>query len=1163
MQRQKDSVNLMTFIKPHQSGFLLSIILAVISVTSGIVPYFAVARIVNLLIGGETNFSTYLTWGIVALIAYLMKSVFHGLSTRCSHEATFHVLSEIRQAVADKLTRVSMGYLTDTPSGRLKTTMVERVEQMEVPLAHIIPEMTSNLLVPIAIIIYLFVLDWRMALVSLITIPIGMLCYMAQMKEYPKKYGAVVQASKYMSATTVEYINGIEVIKAFNQSAASYGKFTQAVRQSVDLMLDWMKSTQGYSALMMTIWPAVLIGVLPVGCLFYMNGSLSAPDFITIAILSLGIMGPLVAAIFLTDDFSKIATITGEITAVLSEPDLDRPSQRKNLKGLDISLRDVTFAYKDTQVLNGITLDIKQGTTTALVGPSGSGKSTIAKLIASYWDVGGGHITIGGVDAKELPPEQVMDLIGYVSQDNFLFNLSVRENIRMGRPEATDAEVEAVAKAAGCHEFIMGLEHGYDTDCGRCRRTSFRRRAAAGSYCTGHDEKCTHCYLGRGNFLHRPRKRGGHSGCHRTADSRKDTHCDRPSPVHHYWGGTNCCGRSRKDFGLPGHMENCWIGVRSISKCGQLTRRRETTIRWKEVRRMFDAYKRFFRFSGAEKGTWYKGMAFELLRSIFEALQFVALLIVLRALVEQNMTGATAWTALGIMAVSVAGAALCWYLAHNSEGHANYRMCGEKRIHIGERMKYMPMGYFNAQSLGSLTAAATSTMSDLESMSFAVIARTVVGMIRTTIFSLAIMCFDWRIGLVFFVGMLLFLWVNSRLLKKSRELSPGRLAAQTKLVDAVLEYIQGMSVVRAFHGDKAAKQTLNNTIKETENQNFKLERKRIPYNVLEQVVLRVTSVLAILLSIWLFLQGNMSLFTCLMMVVSAFLVYSELESAGEMFFMLPMIDASIDRVEEIDRAPRMDEGGSVQVPKSHDISFEHVDFSYGDRKIIDDVSFTIPEGTTTAIVGPSGSGKTTLTSLMARFWDVNKGSVKLGGIDVKDYSLDSLMSNFSMVFQNVYLFNDSIENNIKFGKPAASHEEVVAAAKAARCHDFIMALPDGYDTVIGEGGATISGGERQRLSIARAMLKDAPIVILDEATANVDPENEAELQAAIEALTGGKTIIMIAHRLKTVRHANQILVVDHGRIVQHGTHDQLIQQKGIYADFILNRKAAIDWKINA
>ena len=385
MQKQRKPFSLMAFIRPHRAGFITSTVLAVLSVTSGMVPYFAVARMVNLLISGEKNFSIYLAWGAAALIAYLLKSILHGISTRCSHEATFHVLSELRRAVADKLTRVSMGYLTDTPSGRLKTTMVERVEQMEVPLAHIIPEMTSNLLVPIAIVLYLFLLDWRMALVSLITIPIGMLCYMAQMKEYPKKYGAVVQASKHMSATTVEYIGGIEVIKAFNQSAASYGKFTQAVRQSADLMLDWMKSTQGYSALMMTIWPAVLIGVLPIGCVFYRSGSLTAPDFITIAILSLGIVGPLVAAIFLTDDFSKIATITGEIGAVLSEPDLERPVQRKELHGLDIGLRDVTFAYKDKQVLNGVTLNIRQGTTTALVGPSGSGKSTITRLAARFW----------------------------------------------------------------------------------------------------------------------------------------------------------------------------------------------------------------------------------------------------------------------------------------------------------------------------------------------------------------------------------------------------------------------------------------------------------------------------------------------------------------------------------------------------------------------------------------------------------------------------------------------------------------------------------------------------------------------------------------------------------------------------------------------------------
>lgn len=466
MEERRGKVCLMTFIRPHRSGFALSVVLAIISVASGLVPYFAVAEIVNLLISGEMDFSVYLQWGLIGLIAYFARSVFHGLSTRSSHEATFRVLSEMRRTIAEKLTRVPMGYLTATPSGRLKTTMVERIEQMEVPLAHIIPEMTANLLVPVALVVYLFVLDWRMALASLATIPLGMLCYMAQMKEYPKKYAAVMQANKHMNATTVEYVGGIEVIKAFNQSAASYEKFTDAVRQNTWLMLEWMKSTQGYSALMMTLWPAVLIAVLPVGCLLYQNGSLSASDFITIAILSLGIIGPLVAAIFLTDDFSKIATITGEIAAVLEEPELDRPKAQKKLEGHDISLQDVHFAYKDVQVLNGVSLDIKAGTRTALVGPSGSGKSTIAKLIASYWDVSSGRITIGGIDVKTLPPEQVMDLIGYVSQDNFLFNVSVRENIRMGRPEATDEDVEAVAKAAGCHDFIMSLAHGYDTIVG-------------------------------------------------------------------------------------------------------------------------------------------------------------------------------------------------------------------------------------------------------------------------------------------------------------------------------------------------------------------------------------------------------------------------------------------------------------------------------------------------------------------------------------------------------------------------------------------------------------------------------------------------------------------------------------------------------------------------
>ena len=293
------------------------------------------------------------------------------------------------------------------------------------------------------------------------------------------------------------------------------------------------------------------------------------------------------------------------------------------------------------------------------------------------------------------------------------------------------------------------------------------------------------------------------------------------------------------------------------------------------------------------------------------------------------------------------------------------------------------------------------------------------------------------------------------------------------------------------------------------------------------------------------------------------MTYAKLEMAGALSFMLPTIDNAMDRIQEVDSAPFLDGSGRITDSDNNDIVLENIDFSYENCKVIDDVSLLIPQRTSCAIVGPSGSGKTTLVNLMARFWDVDSGSVKLGGVDVREWKFDEFMTHFAMVFQNVYLFNDTIENNIKFGRPSASHEEVVQVAKAARCHDFIAALPDGYDTVLGEGGANVSGGEKQRISIARALLKDAPIVLLDEATANVDPENEAELQSAIETLTRDKTVIMIAHRLKTVRNADQIVVLDKGRIVQRGTHAQLLEQGGIYASFVQMRRRAIGWKVGA
>ncbi|MDO4293489.1 MAG: ABC transporter ATP-binding protein [Eubacteriales bacterium] len=578
---------------------------------------------------------------------------------------------------------------------------------------------------------------------------------------------------------------------------------------------------------------------------------------------------------------------------------------------------------------------------------------------------------------------------------------------------------------------------------------------------------------------------------------------------------------------------------------------------------MIRSFRKFFEFAGRQSRNWYLGLFYEIIRCIFEALQFAALLVVLDGLVRDHITVRTALLAFGIMLVSVIGTAFFWYLAHGREGEGSYRMCEDKRIQIGNRMKYMPMGYFNSHSLGKLTSVSTATMSDLESMSFVIIVRTLVGVIHASIFSAAMCCFSWKISLIFLTGVLLFMGINTMLLRCSQKLSPIRLEAQTEFMDAVLEYIQGMGVVRAFHMAKQSNTTLEKSIDETQKKNRLIERRRIPYIAAEQVVLRIAGAAAAFCSIVLFLNGTLELTDCLLILVSAFMVYSQLESAGEMFFMLSMIDASIDRVEEINQSPQMDIDGKEQNPERLDIEMKDVSFSYGDKKVIDHVSLTIPQGTATAIVGPSGSGKTTLVNLIARFWDADSGSVHIGGMDVRDYRLDSLMKQISMVFQNVYLFSDTIENNIKFGSPDAAHEDVVRAAKAARCHDFILTLPQCYRTIIGEGGATVSGGEKQRISIARAMLKNAPIVILDEATSSVDPENEAELQKALEALTQGKTVIMIAHRLKTVKKADQIIVIDHGQISQQGTHDELMKQEGLYADFVGMREKAVGWKIKA
>lgn len=576
---------------------------------------------------------------------------------------------------------------------------------------------------------------------------------------------------------------------------------------------------------------------------------------------------------------------------------------------------------------------------------------------------------------------------------------------------------------------------------------------------------------------------------------------------------------------------------------------------------MIEAFRKIWHFAGNETKNINKSVAVGFLNAVLQMFQVAAIYFVVLALTKGEQGTETVWLALGCELVAVFGGAVTASLSKMLQTHAGYFMAADRRISIANRLKSVPMGFFNENSLGQVSGVCTTVVGSIESMVPMVLVNILGGLITTTVFAVLILVFDWRIGLIVLAGIVLYLCVVSAMEKKSAVIANDTQKSQTALIEAVLETIQGMSVIKSFNLTGKGDKKLQNALEYNRRSNVDVTKILTPYTALQEAVLQIASVGMMLAAVLMWINNSMSLANTLMVLVMSFLVFNQIKAFGMGVSMLRLAAAAIDRTVKTEDMPRMDENGKALNPQSHDIVFDHVNFSYEQKPILHDISVTLPDKTTTAVIGPSGSGKTTFCNLIARFWDTDSGSVKIGGYDVKDYTLESLMNQISVVFQDVYLFADTIENNIKFGCPGATHEQVVAAAKAACCDDFIESLPNGYNTVIGEGGASLSGGEKQRISIARAMLKNAPIVILDEATANVDPENEDRLQKAIEALMRDKTIIMIAHRLKTVRHADQILVIDRGHIVQQGKHEQLIHEPGIYADFIDGKKQTVGWKL--
>lgn len=572
---------------------------------------------------------------------------------------------------------------------------------------------------------------------------------------------------------------------------------------------------------------------------------------------------------------------------------------------------------------------------------------------------------------------------------------------------------------------------------------------------------------------------------------------------------------------------------------------------------MLKTIKRILDLCGSYKSRLIAGIVCSLIYSVCTACSIFAILNILLNIRE--LTNDHIRNSIWILLVSIVGKCIMKYLISIYMSANGYNVFCEKRMEIGDRMKRAPMGFFSEQNLGMINTALSSATTELENFSMVAVENMVGGIIQAVCVMIVLLFFNWKVALLSLIGLLLSS-VTLKLIKiRTTKQAPRREASREIMVTKVLEYIRGISVIRSF--GRQPDDEIHQVLEETKNANITMEKQVMSVVNLYKGILEVFSGLIIGYSAWLMLSGQLTFPIGVMFLVSSFMIYGQMETMGNGAFLLRVLDSSLNRMEKVMNIPVMDEGAKKIEPANCDIELKNVSFGYDSRPIIKKVSLKIPQGTSTAIVGYSGSGKTTLCNLITRFWDVDSGEVLFGGHNVKEYACDDLLSNISMVFQNVYLFHDTIANNIKFGKPDATREEVKIAAKKACCYDSIMKLPDGFDTIIGEGGSTLSGGERQRISIARAILKDAPVIILDEATSSVDPENEHELLKAIEELTKGKTLISIAHRMITVRKADQIIVLSDGEIVQQGTHKELIAQEGVYKNFLTIRTQSVGWQI--
>ncbi|MEM6453146.1 MAG: ABC transporter ATP-binding protein [Cyanobacteria bacterium P01_D01_bin.105] len=1212
-------------VRRRQVNLALSALLAAVGAALGLVPYYLIYLVSLRLFNPADALTTeyMLSLAGVAIGAVVGKAVCSGISTHLSHMAAFNILYDLRIELARQLGRLPLGYFGERTTGEIKKILHEDVEQLEQGLAHLIPDVVAGVTVPLLAGILLFLVDWRMTLATLASAAIAIGLFALMMARFDMSAYNTLLAK--MNGVVIQYINGMKVIKAFTRTDFSFAQLQDVVEEMRQVYVRTTRTSALPMAVMLTLMRSAAITVVPVGIALYLSGSLSVSTFVLFVVMGIGFNRPIMAVLFhgMTGVY-QINAASKRIAAVFDQPALTNPAAVKQPASNEVTFKSVSFSYGERSVLNQISFTAPAGGVTALVGPSGAGKSTIAKLIPRFWDVEEGEISIGGVKLQEMAVEQLMERVSFVFQDVFLFNDTVLENIRIGQPTASKAAVIRAAKAARCHDFIKALPQGYDTPIGengislsggQRQRLSIARallkdapivvldeatayvdpeneakvqeaiaallsnHTAGGektlivvahrlSTITGADQILV---ISQGEIV----ARGRHEELLETCELYQEQWAAHVAAKDWALEESGSRGEGETHFTTNGQYGGQYgadslerAGLSSISQVGAdaplenpYRALNEDDAVWTMMRKLVP--------SGSAHYLW-RAVRWRLLEGMAIGWTSYLVYLVLVALFQQEDSGVVAggaeiggllWGCVGAIALLCLAQIGFGYRANVQAYALTIAVQTRLRLFIADYLRRLPLGFFTQRSVGTVDALFTTNIMYVEPHHL--LESLINAVVTPALIFLVMLVLDWRLALVLAssvpLALLALRYAEGIFARVWRLQAAARVAANARMV----EYIQGISVIRAFNlaGDRLHQ--FRQDLQGYRNASLHTATQLTPAMVIFLAVLELGFALLLVVGAWLFSQGSLSGERFLLFMVLGLAFYTPLMALADMLEFYRIMQNCVRNLNEFLQADLLPVAQSPQVPQDTTIEFKEVSFCYNRETVLKEVSFVIPPRSMTALVGPSGSGKTTITNLIARFWDVTEGSVSLGGVDVRQLTTDTLLSQMTMVFQDVYLFNDTIFENIRFGRPEATESEVIAAARAAQCHGFITAFEQGYQTMVGEGGATLSGGEKQRISIARAMLKDAPIVLLDEATASVDPENERLIQQAIHALSAQKTLIVIAHRLTTIAAADQILVLDQGRIVERGRHESLVNGGGLYQQLWDVKARSHGWKIGS